>query len=132
MINHVTLIGYIGGSMKEGKTTNNTSIASFSLATSEKYMKKDGTKEEKTEWHKIIIYGKAADFALEHYKKGMLLFVDGKIHYNKWEKDGKTNYTTEIVASLTRILKDAKGELELPSGRKYTEANDIPEENLPF
>lgn len=92
-MNKVIIIGNIGGDPELRQSQNGMAFASFSLATSE--WEKDA---EKTEWHKVVVIGKAAEHVGKYYRKGMKLAVDGKIQTRSWEdKDGVKRYMTEII-----------------------------------
>lgn len=93
-MNKVTLIGRIGQNV-EAKQVNNQSVASFSLATSEKYTK-DGERKELTEWHNCSLWGPRADKLAPYLTKGKQVAVTGSIHYRKVEKEGATGYYTDI------------------------------------
>lgn len=103
MLNKVHLIGHLGGDPELRYTQEGEAVARVRLATSETW-KKDGKRQEKTEWHNIVFFGKLAETAGEYLKKGSLVYVEGKLHTRQWEKDGENRYTTEIVADGMKIL----------------------------
>ena len=104
-INKVILIGHIGNKPEGRYTPSGTSTASFSLATNESWKNKDGEYEDRTEWHRIVLYGKAAETASEYMKKGQLAYVEGRIRTRSWEdKDGMTRYTTEVLGDRFTML----------------------------
>jgi single-strand DNA-binding protein len=116
MLNKVQLIGYLGAapeifSISEGKYKY---VANFNLATSETWRDKAGERQEKTEWHSIVIYGKLAEVAGEYLKKGSLVFLEGKIQTRSWEKDGVTHYKTEIIADNMKMLPNGKNSAQEP------------------
>ncbi len=99
MINSVHLIGRTGKD-PEIRTTQNSKVATFSLATTEKYNDK-----EEIQWHNIVIWGKLADVVEKYVKKGMLLYVEGKLKYRTYDdKDGNKKYITEIVCHSMTML----------------------------
>jgi len=102
-INKVTLIGRIGS---EPETFGGSGFekTSFSLATSEKYKDKNGEKQEKTEWHNIIVWNKLSSIISKFIKKGSLLYIEGKIQTKKFEHNGITKYKTEILAQQIQVL----------------------------
>lgn len=103
MTNVVHLIGRVGKD-PDVRTTQSSRVASFSLATSEKYKDK-----ETTQWHNIVIWGKLAEIAEKYIKKGMLLYVEGKINYRDYEdKDGNKKYVTDIVCQNFSMLSAGK------------------------
>ena len=109
-INKVILVGHLGKDPEVRHLDGGVSVASFPLATSETY-NKDGRKVEQTEWHNIVMYRKLAEIAGEYLKKGRPVYVEGRLQTRKWEKDGVTRYSTEIVADSMQMLggKDGGG-----------------------
>ena len=102
-LNKVILIGRIGRDPEMRYTPSGQPVASFSVATDESYTSKDGQKVEKTEWHRIVVWGKQAEFCGNYLSKGRLVYVEGKLETRKWtDKDGAEKYTTEIKAD--RVL----------------------------
>jgi len=109
MLNEVKLIGRLGGDPELRYTQGGQPVANFNMATSEKYKDKSGTAQEKTEWHKIVIWGAQAETCEKYLKKGALVCVLGKIQTRDWEdKDGNKRYTTEINAQRVLFL-ESKG-----------------------
>ena len=103
-MNMAILIGKIGQDPKLTFTSSGNPVCQFSMATSEKYTK-DGQKQEKTEWHNIVIWGKIAEVCNQYLKKGSKVMIEGKIQTRTWDdKDGKKCYKTEINASQVEFL----------------------------
>ena len=102
-INKVILVGHLGGDpeMKYGSSGN--AFTTFTMATSESWVK-DGQKEERTEWHRIIAFGKLAEICAKWLHKGKQIYLEGKIQTRSWEQDGIKRYTTEIVAGTMQML----------------------------
>ena len=109
-LNKVLLIGNLGKDPEIRYLPNGTQVANFSLATSEFRKDKDGQKgEEKTEWHRIVVFGKLAEIAGEYLAKGRKVFIEGRIQTRDWQDNsGQKRYTTEIVAQ-NLILLSPKG-----------------------
>jgi single-strand DNA-binding protein len=101
-VNSVTLVGNIGQDL-ELKNANGTPVVNFSLATTETWTK-DGQKQEKTEWHRVVCFRKLAEIVCQYASKGRQVFVTGKLQTRKWEKDGVERYTTEIIANEVILL----------------------------
>lgn len=99
--NNATIIGRLGRDPEIRYTTDGNSIANFSLATSNKWKdKSSGEQKERTEWHRVVVFGKRAEIIGNHYHKGDLVGVSGELQTRKWvDKDGNEKYTTEIVVS---------------------------------
>lgn len=103
-LNRTMLIGRVGKDV-EVRTTDNSKVASFTLATSEKYKDRNGEVKEQTEWHNIVVWGKLADVCEKYVQKGSTLYVEGKIRTRSWDdKDGNKRYITEILASAIQLL----------------------------
>ena len=103
-LNKVTLIGRLGQD-PELREVGTSKVANFSIATDESYTDRSGNKVEKTEWHKIVMWNKAAENAQAFLKKGSLVYVEGKIETRSWENDsGEKRYTTEIKSFSFQML----------------------------
>jgi len=97
-LNQVTLIGNLGKDPEIRRLNNGDAVANFSIATSEKWTDKgSGEKRERTEWHRVVAWGKIAEIIEKYVKKGDKIMVQGKLQTRSWEKDGHKNYTTEVV-----------------------------------
>lgn len=134
MKNYVNLIGRLG-SDPELKSTENSSYAKTSLATSEKYKDKAGEKKEVTEWHNLVFWGKSAEIAEKYLKKGSLIDVTGRIKTRSWEKDGQKNYITEIHVDNFLMLgtkqESSSNSAPAPQQTPSQEPN-IGDDDLPF
>lgn len=104
MLNKVQLIGRLGKDPDVRYTTDGDAIASVTLATSESWKGKDGKKQEKTEWHNLVFFGRLAEVVGEYLKKGSLIYAEGKITTEKYDKDGEDRYITKIVAHEMKML----------------------------
>ncbi len=107
-VNKVILIGHLGADPEVRYTANGTAVAKFNLATSESYTDKDGNRQDKTEWHRIVAWRKLAEICGQYLTKGRLIYVEGSLQTTSWEKDGVKRYTTEIVARDMQMLDSAK------------------------
>ncbi len=104
-INKVILIGNLGKDPELRYTPSGTAVASFSLATSEKWKDRDGNMQDKTEWHNIVVWGRQAEIAKEYLSKGRQVYIEGRIQTRSWDdKDGNKRYTTEIIAQRLNFL----------------------------
>ncbi len=109
-VNKVILVGNVGQDPELRGTDK--PVANVSVATSETWKDKNtGEKQEKTEWHRVVFFGKLAEIVGMYVKKGTKLYVEGKLQTRSWEQDGVKKYTTEIVASEMQML-DSKGSSE--------------------
>jgi single-strand DNA-binding protein len=99
-VNRVILIGNLGRDPEIRYTQAGEPIANFSLATTEKWTGKDGTKQERTEWHRVEVFGKTAQVVRDYCQKGKQVYIEGSIHYDEWtDKDGNKRNTTKIRVS---------------------------------
>jgi single-strand DNA-binding protein len=104
-INKAQILGRVGGDPEIKSTPSGLKVATFSMATSEKYTDNSGEKVEKTEWHNIVAWKGLADIVERYIKKGSLLFIEGKLTTRSWEDaDGKKIYKVEIVAKDIQML----------------------------
>lgn len=104
-VNKVILIGNLGKDPDLRYTPGGQPVATFSLATSEKWRDKDGVMQDRTEWHNIVVWGKPAEMAKEYLSKGRQVYIEGRIQTRNWDdKDGNKRYTTEIVALRIQFL----------------------------
>jgi single-strand DNA-binding protein len=104
MLNKVQLIGRLGKDPEIRYTQGSEAVANVSLATFESWKDKNGEKQEKTEWHNLVFYRRLAEVVGEHLKKGALIYVEGKITTEKYQKDGEDRYVIKIVVSEMKML----------------------------
>ncbi|OSN39518.1 single-stranded DNA-binding protein [Pseudomonas syringae] len=110
-VNKVILVGTCGQDPDVRYLPNGNAVTNLSLATSEQWTdKQSGQKVEKTEWHRVSLFGKVAEIAGEYLRKGSQVYIEGKLQTREWEKDGIKRYTTEIVV-------DMQGTMQLLGGR---------------
>jgi len=138
-INKVILIGNLGDDPEVRYTSGGAAVANIRLATSESWKDKEsGEKQERTEWHKVVFFGRLAEIVAEYLKKGSQVYVEGSLRTNKWQdKSGNDRYTTEIIASEMQMLgsrgggggnRDSSGESEGKSARKPRDESKAKEE----
>lgn len=104
-VNKVTLIGNLGSDPDIKKTASGQSITLFNLATSNVWTNREGQRQEHTEWHRIVVWGKLAETCAEYLSKGRKAYIEGRLQTRSWEDDkGQKRYTTEIVANQVLFL----------------------------
>ncbi len=104
-LNKVMLIGNLGRDPELRYTTSGQAVASLAIATSEKFKNKNGEMEERTEWHRVTLWGKLAEIAKEYLAKGRTVYIEGRLQTRKWtDRDGNDRYTTEIVGDRMQML----------------------------
>ncbi len=109
-VNKVILIGNLGGDPEVRYMPSGGAVANINIATSESWKDKStGEKQERTEWHKVVLYGRLGEIAGEYLKKGAKVYIEGRIQTRKWQdKDGQDRYTTEIIGNEMQML-DSRG-----------------------
>ncbi|NVJ23056.1 MULTISPECIES: single-stranded DNA-binding protein [Myxococcus] len=104
-VNKVILIGNLGADPEVRFTPGGQAVANFRIATSESWQDKNGQKQERTEWHRIVVWGKLAELCGEYLKKGRQCYVEGRLQTREWmDKENRKNYTTEVVANAVTFL----------------------------
>lgn len=129
-VNKVVLVGHLGADPENRFTPSGVAVTTFSLATNESWKNNEGNYEDKTEWHKIVLYGKAAETANQFMKKGQLAYVEGRIRSRTWEdKDGVSRHSTEIIGDRFTML-GKKSENQAPQQDNTTGFDT--DDDLPF
>jgi single-strand DNA-binding protein len=104
-VNKVILVGNLGRDPEVRFMPNGEAVCNFSIATTDSWKDKSGAKQERTEWHNIVMYRKLAEIAGEYLKKGRPVYVEGRLQTRKWQtKEGQDRYTTEIIADQMQML----------------------------
>lgn len=116
-VNKVILVGNVGGDPETRYLPNGNAVTNITLATSESWKdKQTGQQQERTEWHRVVFFGRLAEIAGEYLRKGSQVYVEGRLQTREWEKDGVKRYTTEIVV-------DMGGNMQLLGGRPDSEGD---------
>jgi single-strand DNA-binding protein len=109
-VNKVILIGNLGRDPETRYTTGGDAIANLNIATTEQWKDKSGEKQEKTEWHRVVLFGRQAEIAGEYLKKGRSVYIEGRLQTRKYtDKDGVEKYSTEIVGDRMQLLGSREG-----------------------
>lgn len=105
-VNKVILVGRLGRDPETRFTSGGQAVANFTLATDESYKSRSGERQKRTEWHRIVLWGKLAEISQQYLKKGMQVYIEGRIQTRQWEdkRDGQKRTTTEIVATTMKML----------------------------
>jgi len=104
-VNKVILVGNLGADPEVRYSSTGTAVANFRIATSENWTNKEGGKETRTEWHRIVSFGKLAEICAEYLNKGKQVYVEGRLQSRSWEdKEGNKRWTTEVVANNIVML----------------------------
>lgn len=141
MINKVILVGNLGRDPEVRYTPSGTAVANFTIATSERWKDKTtGEMQERTEWHRIVAWGRLGEICGEYLSKGRQVYIEGRIQTREWEdKEGIKRYTTEIVANEMKMLgsKDSGGAARPSSSAQMPEYSGPPlpedqDDDIPF
>jgi single-strand DNA-binding protein len=120
-VNKAILIGNLGKDPELKYLPSGQAVATFSLATTERRTDKNGQRQERTEWHNIVVYGKTAEVVNQYLKKGRSAYIEGRITTRSWDdRDGNKKYKTEIVANAVQFLGS-------PGGGQAQEATNAPD-----
>ncbi|TBU92644.1 single-stranded DNA-binding protein [Stutzerimonas kirkiae] len=124
-VNKVILVGTCGQDPETRYLPNGNAVTNLSLATSEQWNdKQTGQRVERTEWHRVALFGKVAEIAGEYLRKGSQVYIEGKLQTREWEKDGVKRYTTEIIV-------DMQGTMQLLGGRNNDAGDGAPRQPRP-
>ena len=117
-VNKVILIGNLGADPEVRYMPNGNAVANVRLATSESWRDREsGDQQERTEWHRVVLYRRLAEVAGEYLRKGSKVYIEGKLQTRKWQgQDGQDRYTTEIVANDMQMLDSRGGAAGMPAG----------------
>ena len=139
-VNKVILVGNLGKDAEVRVTPGGQSVASFSLATTENWTSREGEKKEQTEWHRIVLWGKAADSLQPYLVKGKQIYLEGRLQTRQWDKDGQKHHTTEVKADKVVLLGGGGGrggsrDMERDSGGyqdPMANAAPVTDDDIPF
>ncbi|MCQ4271375.1 MULTISPECIES: single-stranded DNA-binding protein [Pseudomonas] len=124
-VNKVILIGNVGGDPETRYLPNGNAVTNVTLATTDSWKdKQTGQNQERTEWHRVVFFGKVAEIAGEYLRKGSQCYIEGRLQTREWEKDGVKRYTTEIVV-------DMGGTMQLLGGRGGNDGDSAPRQQRP-
>ena len=132
-INKVILVGNLGADPELNSANNGTQVANLSLATSEQWTDKSGERQERTEWHRLVLWDKLADIAAQYLKKGSQIYVEGKLQTRSWEDpNGQKKWTTEIRVFQLQML-GRREDAQAPAGGAPVPVPDaVNNDDLPF
>ena len=140
-INKVILVGNLGQDPEVKFTAGGAAVTTLSIATSESWKDKEsGNEQEKTEWHRVVLWRRLAEIAGEYLKKGSKVYIEGQLQTRKWEQEGQTRYTTEVIARDMQFL-DSKGntdnsnsppDISSTSEDSVDSEQEIKDDDIPF
>lgn len=123
-VNKTILLGRLGQDPELKYTPSGVPVCNFSLATTENWADKNGQKQERTEWHRIVVWGKLGELCNQYLSKGRQAFVEGALQTRSWEKDGVKRYTTEINARNVQFLGGATASNDRPAAQAPASSPD--------
>jgi len=134
-VNKVILIGNLGRDPELRYTASGTPVANFTMATSDRWTDPSGEKKERTEWHRVVVWGKQAEICGEYLRKGKQVFVEGSLQTREWtDREGQKRYTTEVRAQRFQMLGRADDRPQAPpQGAEQVAEPDVPfDDDIPF
>jgi single-strand DNA-binding protein len=140
-VNKAILVGRLGRDPETRYTSGGQAVCNFSLATDEVYRDRNGERQKRTEWHRIVLWGKLAEIAQQYLKKGTLVYVEGRIQSRQWDdREGQKRTSFEIIGNVMRMLSPrgemaaaAGAEAEAPAAAEEPAPSpEISDEDIPF
>jgi single-strand DNA-binding protein len=132
-VNKVILIGNLGRDPELRSTANGNLVANFPIATTEVWTGKDGQKQERTEWHRIVVWGKQAEICNQYLVKGKQIYVEGTLQTRSWEdRDGNKRYTTEVKGLRVLMLGKPDGGSRSSEQPAPPQDPDFSDDDIPF
>ena len=129
-VNKVILIGNLGGDPEVKQISSGSTVANVTLATNESWTDKSGSKQERTEWHRLVFWNKLAEIVGQYLKKGSKIYCEGRLQTRQWEnKEGSKMYTTEINVTNMQML-DGRGDDGFQGGQDY-QGEQMPQQITP-
>jgi single-strand DNA-binding protein len=120
-VNKVILVGHLGADPTMRHTQSGTAVVQFNVATTERFTDRNGERQERTEWHRVVAWAKLAEICNQYLRKGKQVYIEGRLQTRQWEdQSGNKRYTTEVVANNMVML-----------GRAGDVANDVPAQEFP-
>lgn len=131
-VNKVILVGNLGADPEMRYTASGTAVCKFRLATSERYKDRQGNMQERTDWHRVTAWGKLAEICGQYLAKGKQVYIEGRLEYGSYEKDGVKHYTTDIIANTMQMLGLAGNRGQEPEPPFGPPPGGVPEDDIPF
>ena len=139
-VNKVILVGNLGANPEIRYTQGGQAVANLRLATTERWTDKNGQKQEQTEWHNVVVWGRTAEVAGQYLTKGRQVYVEGRIRTRQWQdKTGQKRYTTEVVAQTLQMLggrgergPDDAAATVPPDDAAVADFGEGPDDDIPF
>lgn len=124
-INKAIIVGNLGGDPEFKNSQNGSPLTTINVATTTSWLDKNKVKQEKTEWHRVVMFNKLAEIAADYLRKGSQVYIEGRISYRSYEQDGVTKYVTDIIADSMQML-GGKSTGQPEASQPKVDAEDIP------
>ncbi len=133
-VNKVILVGNLGNDPETRYMPSGSAVTNLSVATNELWKdKQTGEQKDRTEWHKVAMFGRLAEIAAEYLRKGSQVYIEGKLRTSKYEKEGQTHYSTEIIADQMQMLGGKQGQAgSAPSEKPSQPGPEDFDDDIPF
>lgn len=141
-VNKVILLAHLGRDPEMRYMPDGTAVATLNVATSETFKDRDGNKQERTEWHRAVFWGRTAEIAGEYLRKGSMAYVEGRLQTRKWtDKEGQDRYTTEIRGDRLQLIGGRRDDGQEPAsgargggggGMEPVPSEEFPDDEIPF
>ncbi len=139
-VNKVILVGNLGANPEVRFTQGGTSVANLRIATTERWTDKNGQKQEATEWHRVVLFGRQAEVAQQYLTKGRQVYIEGRIRTRQWQdQQGQKRYSTEIVGTNMQLLggrsegaREDMGATVPPEDPMNADFGGAPDDDIPF
>jgi len=131
-VNKVILVGNLGADPEMRYTAGGTAVCKFRIATTEKFKDRQGNVQERTDWHRITAWGKLAEICGQYLAKGKQVYIEGRLEYGSYEKDGVKHYTTDIIANTMQMLGLVGNRVQEPEPPFGPPPGCVPEDDIPF
>ncbi len=131
-VNKVILIGNLGADPEIRYTPSGMAVCRLSVATSRRFTDKQGNRQEETAWHRVDAWGKLAEICSQYLSKGRQVYIEGRLKYGSYEKDGVKHYTTDIIAENLQMLGGPGTRLQEPEPGFAPPEGGVPEDDIPF
>jgi len=142
-VNKAILVGRLGRDPETRYTSGGQAVCNFTLATDETFRDRSGERQKRTEWHRIVLWGKLAEIAQQYLKKGTMVYIEGRIQSRQWDdREGNKRTTVEIVGNVMRMLSTraemaaaaagAAADVEAPTAEEPAASPEISDEDIPF
>ena len=131
-VNKVILVGHLGADPEIRYTPSGMAVCKLRLATTRRYTDKQGNRQEETAWHRVEAWGKTAEICGQSLAKGKQVYMEGRLKYGSYEKDGVKHYTTDIVVETMQMLGGAGNRVQEPEPSFGPPEGGVPEDDIPF